>query len=363
MHRLALTTVSAFILILTSCGYGDTDQDHRYDSLNGWEKEFADKFMDAYGEPDLAFSCMTVSADTVTVDLSELPEGKYKVQFYTDDPRDLKAPSYLLAEYNDVTGATEAVFCFDYPTAKATTYCAVIANETESCWVSPVTMQTASADKVVISSIHSADLFGPIEPMHYILAFEGKTPEGIDYDYNDIVLDLAYVQGQSSAKITLKAVGCSCYARVTYRPGGAKDIKGSSVIFDEAHSALGYKASYSYAEKRNVYFILNTGINESGRTAEAILDLGAAVGKPVSQIAPNFVATFMSDDEDEKTSVDTYILAEKGTLSPFALLLADPGWIWPSEGLLIHALYPRFSYWITNPTKYHLWYTNVWTKY
>lgn len=359
MRKSTLFIVLTILLAFTSCAT-KVERDHRFDKLNEWETEFAKDFDDNYGYPDSEHSCMTVTVDTVTVDMSALPSGKYKVQFYTDDPREASAPAYLLAEYQDVPGAKTTTLNFDYPTGKSTTYCAVISADGQQCWVSPITMQNPGNDRVAIDKDKSESLFASREPMHYFLAFEGKTPEGVDYDYNDVILDLAYVQGQSSAVVTLKAVGCSCHTIVKYRPEGAKSTKNSFDLFDEAHAALGYPATYSYAEKRNVYYILNTGINDSGKTAETILDLTQSVGQSVTKIAPNFVATFTTNDEDPKTATDTYIPADRGSICPFAIMLAVPNWNWLPEGMMVHVAYSRFPYWTAYPKDYPLWYTKVW---
>lgn len=356
-------TLALLAITLTSCRDHDWSHDYKYDKMTETEIAYAKTFEDEYGEPEVGFTSMTAEIDTLSLDLTSFPSGSYKVQFYTGDPCDDNIfAAYLLGEFSNIKGGAKNNVNFDYPIGITYTYCTIISTSANATWTAPIEMTGTRFDTVAVDYQVPDTSFTEREPMHYTLAFEGYTPEGIDFDYNDIILDLEYVQGRDTElKIVLEAVGNSCATKVTYRPSYPSSTKGEQTIFEEAHAALGYQATYSYAEKRDVYYILNTGVNDSGKTDTVTYSLGTDTGLSITQIAPKFVCSFITNDSsDTPTASESYIPYEHGVLAPMGLLLAVPDWGWMPEGMMIHVAYSRFPYWIAYPKQYPLWYTTMW---
>ena len=355
---------SLIILAFAACRNHDFDFEEKYvPPLNEVEQQLADMFSAKYGTPSKSVTWMTAKEDTAYVDMSSLDRNvHYTVRFYTSNPVIDNRNCYLLAEYPAVRGgeAEAYVMPFDRPLGLKYIYVSAI-EPNGTGYTYKMNAEDADQHDVYLAKI----LPNPIpsrQAMRYTIGFEGLTAEGIDFDYNDVVLEVEYVRGHSDARVILKAAGNSCNTKVIYRHILSKKKHYDDVLFEETHAAIGYPAIYNFATKKNIYYILNTGINDSKRTAETVLELNEDEGKSICEIAPNFISFFKIDDK-EKGDGESYFLPDyKGCTHPEALLLAVPDWNWSPEGMAVHVQHMQFRNWVKEPEKYPLWYTDVWDE-
>ncbi len=352
--------LACFATVLCSACKTDREDPAKtpYIRLDDHQKVFAKEFDEYYGEPTSDMTWMTAAPGEASVNLSAL-SGKYTVQFYTDDPTTDTANSYVLAEYQNVAGGSAHTLAYDAPIGLDYVYVSAIGSDGK-------TFTGRFAQKDANKSVNignNADVSWKSRPaMHYFLEYEGyNSPEGTDYDYNEAVLDLEYVRGRSTIQITLRAAGASCHTSIGYRRETNKKDYVDDKIFDEIHEALGYPAIYSYATGKNLYYILNTGLNDTGKTAIKTLALGEDEGLSICEIAPKFHLYLKLDDSKDEV-IEYHIPTEVGSHCPEALLLAVPNFNWTPEGMSIHVQYSRFPYWVAFPDEYPLWYTTVWGK-
>lgn len=354
-----LILVCVAIVALASCKTDREDPKiNPYIKLNDKQKVFAEKFDKIYGETSKEMTWMTADASSVNINLANL-SGNYTIQIYTDDPTADTQYSYVLAEYKGVAGGRSHTIDFDYPVDLNYAYVSAIGADGKT-----YTGRFSLKDSETSVNIgNTPDVSWKSRPaMHYCLEFEGyNSPEGCDFDYNEVVLDLEYVRGRSNIGITLCAAGASCHTSLGYRRETNKKDYLDDVIFEEVHEALGFPAVYSYATGKNIYYILNTGLNDISNTVTRTLALGEDEGHSICEIAPKIRMYLRVDDTT--TDVNEYhIPEEEGSHCPEALLLAVPDFNWTPEGMSIHVQYSRFPYWVAFPDEYPLWYTTVWDK-
>ena len=351
------------VLLFWSCRDRDFNFEDKYiPPLNGLERDFSEQFAGKYGRPAKTVTWMTAVSDTAFVDMSLLDKNvHYTVRFYTSNPISDNQNSFLLAEYKDLVPSIDLYeLPFDRPLGLNEIYITTIdpsgigytvrANMSAG-WTRNITIVKALPNSI------------PDRPaMRYTIGFEGLTAEGLDFDYNDVVLELEYVRGRKDVRVVLKAAGNSCNTRVVYRTYVSQKKYHDEELFEETHAAIGYPAIYNFATDKNIYYILNTGINDSQRTAETSVTLTEDEGKSICDIAPNFISFFKIDDK-EKGEGESYFLPNyQGCIHPEALLLAVPDWNWSPEGMAIHVQHLDFKKWVTMPELYPLWYTDVWTR-
>lgn len=345
--------ILSFLFLSLSCREEARVIDDRYIRLDDAQKNFASDFESTFGTPDKEMTWITSKEYCVEVDLSELPSSEYTLRFFTDIPTDCNSRAFLLAEYKNVTNLREK-YEFDFPIGKREAY--VTAESIDGVIYGAEIIVRGEKNLSVLIPNTEQDLCKEIEPMHYTLCFEGYTNKGLDYDYNDIVLEITYVRGYDSMPITLRTAGTDCKTQIVFLRDKNNNLE--DIIFEEAHEAFGYPAVYSYATKHDIYYILNTGYNDCGKTAKANIDLRDDKIKPISDIVKRIKMKISIDES--KDYVYYGIPEEKGSPCAQAMLLSVPNWNFPPEGMWIDVPHPDFIYWMCWPNQYPLWYTTMW---
>lgn len=195
------------------------------------------------------------------------------------------------------------------------------------CQVSGV---TPSDDTPVIVDKDSEDI-----PITYIIACEDMGGED-DFDFNDIVLGIQHVSGQTKAYATLLAAGGSLPATVTYN---------NQVLFNEVHEAFGVSTTT----------LVNTG---QGADIPAVTSDLFTVSEDFSMSthAQYFNIVVTNREGNLSTSIS---VPDQAGATPQAFLIADPDWKWPEERVSILEAYPDFAEWIANHSA-DSWYNAVW---
>lgn len=355
MRKICLFILS--VLSLVSCR-NQIDFDDLKEIKSSDQTLFAEEFTARYGTVSPDITWMTASCDTIQADLSALNAGQYTIQVFTSDPDANADNCYLLAEYTNQTGGSVVDVVYDHPTGLKNVYVTATSDDSIRyvATVENAVGPTACEFDPEVSFVRPRQY----KPMGYLICFDGFTgDEKLDFDYNDVIVEVQYVRGRSEATILTRAAGSNCAAKVVYhRSGDVSDSSHEDVLFEEIHESMGYEGVFDYVLKHLVYVKMNTGVNKAPMTATATLDLGSDAGLSILSIAPKFITYFTIRAEkkkDEKTT-SAFIPLKSGAQYPMAILVADPTWQWAQETILLSSAHSTFNLWIYDPSKYPLWY-------
>lgn len=183
-------------------------------------------------------------------------------------------------------------------------------------------------DKVI-----DEDATTPSNSMSWIIVCEdlGDTD---DYDFNDVVVRVSHVSGETTATITPLAAGGTLPATIYFN---GKEL-------GEIHRLI--SASYAEPNASGSYTMLNTNANGGANPGE-----GQPKTVPVASdfsLAPSdgessfggFSIKVQSDDNEAKT-----ITAPKTGKTP-QMFMVDGTWKWPVERASIEKAYTSFSSWV-----------------
>ncbi len=177
-----------------------------------------------------------------------------------------------------------------------------------------------------------------------------------DTDFNDIVLDVAYVAGETKLTITPRAAGGTLVSKIYFREGDNSDY----TELGEIHNLM----SSSYTEIPSIgYAMLNTGkeSHEVNPTTVKPIVLTVPADFDFANVKNGFlsrikITTRQSDEKDyDATEITAFTdLGESGCIPK--MLLLEGEWQWPTERTSIDTAYPDFRDWVKNSAA-----TN-WTK-
>ena len=339
------------VLLLTSCRKDfDFEKAKTNIVLKGKGKEFAQAFEDLFGAPSNKCTWTMVKQASATLRLDG-NEGNCDIKVMTADPRINSEKCFLLATYKNVS--TSQPLEFDYPVGLNSVF--VSATAKDGTYTGMADVEDLANQKEIVLKKDDTFTMSEVKKMHYTLLFEAFTGGTLDFDYNDVVLDLEYARGEESMNVTLRAVGNSYNTRIAYQRE-----KQDEDIFTEAHKALGYPVMYNYATEENIFYILNTGVNNSGRKATATVTLGSDKDKSICEVAANIIAYIMENDKKEDVVVKYALSSTPGQPNPEALLLSIPDWNYSREEMPIHVMYYDFLYWIKDPESNPYWSGYYW---
>ena len=335
---------------------------YHYPPITDEQREFALAFTSVYGKVAKDITWMTATNDTVTVDLANLDENRsYTIQVYTADPRTSADYCYLLAEYGNIKGGTKSDFEFDYPTGLQTVYVSAVSSKGETYTVG---MDVESDKQVMFDGRNIDKTFYYHEPMRYRIIYEGTIgDDDFDFDYNDLVIEVEYVRGQTSAVVKVLAVGCEWPVRLALRRSATLENGEDEDLFKEVHEALGFAGTYDYYSGLYTYLSLNTGRNYTSNVARTVVSLNSSdLNISITRFAYQFF-TYFAEPADKSGKEDVIkpacIPQRPGSQSPQAILIADPTWEWVYETVKLSASYSLFRYWIDTPSEYPLWYVGT----
>lgn len=165
-------------------------------------------------------------------------------------------------------------------------------------------------------------------PQSWIVACEdlGSTD---DFDFNDIVFSVSYVNGATKAEVTPLAAGGTLAANII--------LNGTNL--GEIHAWLGGKAGS----------MINTGAGATGAGASKTVTVDA--GFAMSDNMGGFSIQVIK--EDGTTTVD---VTAPGQGTAPQMICVPGGWAWPTERSNISVAYPQFGAWGSNYNSAVEWY-------
>lgn len=177
-------------------------------------------------------------------------------------------------------------------------------------------------------------------PQSWILACE-DLGNADDFDFNDVVMSVTHVSGQTTAEVVPLAAGGSRTAYVYY---GAQKL-------GEIHDLLGAS---------NITTLVNTRIGEATGKADTItLNVSANFSLAADDMGGFKVGVIQNASSPE---YETEIAASGAGKAP--QIICIPGdWKWPIERTSIVTAYPDFDGWMKDKETNTTWYNNPVSEY
>lgn len=357
-HSRILLWISAMCILLTSCR---TDMDveevrHNYTAI---QKEIRSKFTEKYGLVSYNHSWMNILEGETSVSFdTSIPTGNFTLRVYTTDPRQERTDCYILAETR-LSGRGSSTLQYDYPVGLKYVYVAVV-NENAS-YIKRINTGTG-----ISAVINETDIYEkPISntAMEYLLCFETILTQDsthTDFDYNDAIIGLEYVRGRETAKINLKALGANEAVRVLFNQKNKLEIdKLGVIVFEDGHTEFGLPPFYSYIEKRDIYYELNTGKYSMTIKPSYEVELESLFGSSAKSLIQRVFVSFGKDD-DKKTANKYFIEDNYGCDMPTGICVPQPTWKWPEEGVEIEKTCGLFKDWVNDCWANPFWYDATW---
>ncbi len=161
-----------------------------------------------------------------------------------------------------------------------------------------------------------------------------------DVDFNDIVLDVAYVAGETTLTITPRAAGGTLVSEIYFREG----YNTGYTLLGEVHSLMSPTAGLSMLNTQESYHHVDPNSVKSIKVeVPADFDFASDTDGFMSRIK---LITRQEDEEVyEAKEITAYTdLGESGRIP--RMLLLEGGWHWPTERTSISMAYPDFKKWV-----------------
>ena len=332
--RNTLYILLVLFAVFTGCR---NSYDWKYERMN----DFGQNFVNRYGMPDNRQDWNT--AAQYTLDVSVVGGGNWNVKVYSADPVTEVTKSYLLGNFNaDLTEDKE--FLCDGPYTLQH-ICIGIENGEVFAMKNIACKDTKSVSVEFTEEDFQLGSLPEATKMSYIFAFE--LSDSAKIDYNDIVLEVIHVSGESLADVKLRAVGAVYPMYIVY-----EDENSISEIFPEAHNAYGY---------HNTNVVINVDA-ESHNYRTPILCKDLFVGENFSIVASaSRFGVNMTIPDRASIKMSMWPNTEENLgLPSYCIVIANPRWDWASEGDWIETDHRHFPAWAREYRVYNSWWDTNW---
>ena len=164
-----------------------------------------------------------------------------------------------------------------------------------------------------------------------------------DYDFNDIVFDVAYVAGEGSASVTAQSAGGTLAAYLCHETVGE---------IGEIHGLFGVD---------DITLMINTGVDVEWGGRNNYVGKTITISVPenfsMNENMGGFYLNIINGDKEIKTTVGPTAAGETPQM-----ICVPSDWSWPTETVNIGVAYPDFGAWGSNYGN-DSWYKNVITDY
>lgn len=159
-----------------------------------------------------------------------------------------------------------------------------------------------------------------------------------DFDFNDVVVSLQKVAGQTDLNITALAAGGTLPVKLQYN---GEDIKPAGAASAEFHSWFGVNATGADGN----YEMINTkSITREGMTATLKLDANYTLTQFMDATDNNMGGFKIVVDRERNDKWTTALTSPKNGTAPQMMCLPI-GWAWPTERTRVVDAYPGFGHW------------------
>lgn len=190
------------------------------------------------------------------------------------------------------------------------------------------------------------------ESQSWIIAYE-DLGDADDYDFNDIVLKVTYVSGETTATVQPLAGGGTLASYISFNePSGRKEL-------GEIHALFGVPMNEQGSEYAGYYPMINTasktnGVN--GKTASSQTINVPATFSLAYNADPNAAGFTLRVKKHNEHSADAIIASPTAGEAP-QMFVAPGDWKWPIERVPVCVAYPDFKNWSANH-EYSNWFVN-----
>lgn len=196
--------------------------------------------------------------------------------------------------------------------------------------------------------------------MSYIIAYEDL---GIsdDFDFNDLVVRVTRVSGTPAVTFTVLAAGGTLPVSMYHTRDGAK-----KVLFEDIHKLFGQDTKTvinAYDGAHSEYTPIRKTIELPSEETElnfkyVSIEVTQSDGKTNTIYAPQYYDLPSNHEEDTFVGEEEF---RNPSNAPYAILIADPTWDWPNEGVSIAARYSEFIDWVKD-ANHTTWYGSIWKE-
>lgn len=160
-----------------------------------------------------------------------------------------------------------------------------------------------------------------------------------DFDFNDVVVSLQKVAGQTDLNITALAAGGTLPVKLQYN---GEDIKPADATYAEFHSWFGVDAPG--ADDNNYEMINTKSITRRGMTATLKLDANYTLTQFMDAENNSMGGFKIVVDRERNGNWTTELTSPKYGTAPQMMCLPI-GWAWPTERTRMVEAYPGFKDW------------------
>ena len=159
-----------------------------------------------------------------------------------------------------------------------------------------------------------------------------------DFDFNDVVVSLQKVAGQTDLNITALAAGGTLPVKLQYN---GQDIQPAGAAKAEFHSWFGVDAPGGDGN----YEMINTkSITRDGMTATLVLDANYTLTQFMDATDNNMGGFKIVVDRERNGNWTTELTSPQNGTAPQMMCL-PVGWAWPTERTRMVEAYPGFKDW------------------
>lgn len=330
----SLLSIVVCMLFLYSCRDHQNLEEEYY---NTPEQKLWKTFVDKYGTIASTHTWGTLERKSVRLDLNSSDNTKV-IDLFVGDPRIEGA--LRLATF--AANSNQREIAIDIPIADSNNIFVCVYKDAGRGLVAPVVFNEQNAT-IKIETNKEEELQAYTD-MQYLLAFE-DLGIAVDLDYNDVIVGITYVQGETSARIRPLALGTTLYANLQFDNEDLFEYELHEMFGEYVNTLIDVFASEDRfsLEKRKATKYTETIYPQL--TKKVSVEQGCSV----MDIAQKLVLKTAAKQNAAEDEVRTISLNKKAGATPFALLIADTNWEWPSEGVEIGKAYPQFVNWVENP--------------
>lgn len=354
-----MTGIAIFGVVMALSCKDDYDFTRAHEDYNKQQESYISNFTETFGSVSDNHSWTCLSDGSVSFP-EQMGSGEI-LRLYTSDPRFALTPSYLLAEFRFEEGKT---YNYQYPEGLRYLY-ATIGLEQEVT----VCRFPAGRDQVPDKRLSLGD--GQVLPEHknmrYILAYDAALTEkkhtSYDFDFNDCVIAVDYVQGQPTATMQLLCAGTTDGVKVTYMRGDNRSNPKDETIVEEIHAALGIPGYYDSWDKLYRYDIIGT--QETANALKPVVQPTYTIrlneaDQLASHVLGRICCLFGPEDDRDSDKQRLCLQLGEGFRLGQVLCIPDERWTWPVEGTLFTFNFDTFCQWLADHTHYPFWYSSLW---
>lgn len=358
--RFCLIAVITLLTMVIASSCGETyDYTKAHENYDGKQEDFIKAFTETFGAVNDKHDWTNLSDGSIS--FPDEQGGSKTVRIYTSDPRFTTTPTYLLAEYNIEVGQSCS---YQYPTGLKYLYATVESVNEATLYRLPSGLNETPDNEYPLDTNETL----PEHPvMRYLLAFEsgmaGDEKTNYDFDYNDCVLAVDYVQGQPTATIQLLCAGIDEGIKVTYMRGENLSNPKDETIIEEIHTALGLSGYFDSWDKVYRYDIIGTtnGPDALQPTVQPSYTIELNPGdKNLRMILGRLCCLVGPEDAKDKNRRRLILQLGEGFRLGQVLVIPDRNWSWPTEGTTFAFNYEDFCHWIADDTNHSFWYSSLW---